>query len=1581
MSAQKGNDMKEFYEQTKLPPYLRAALPHTAAYAAQMDRSTSEGYLNEVGNVGEADAAAGSMLTRVRSLGRLRNPSSPAVPAVPEPIVEEPSESEETPKIKPSWHLKDKMRTASVGLVMALNIGTDPPDVTKPQNCSRLQTWLDPTSVSRSKAKEQIGERLQAQYEQWQQQRTTTPLKYRRALDPTVEDVRALCLWLRRKAGNDRILLHYNGHGVPRPTSSGELWLFDKNHTQYIPLCVTDLRQWMGKPNIVVLDCSSAGVLMPFLTAPLETNEDATPSTSTVGMSEMEAAASQMVSDTIVLCPTSENEWLPMHPEYPADIFTSCLTTPIQMALRWFVRCNPQSMGGLSPEAVDSIPGKAGDRKTPLGELTWIFAAVTDSIAWNVLPRPLFQRLFRQDLLVAGMFRNFLLADRILRALNCSPQSYPPLPPGVCDHPLWEAWDLACETCLYGLMHDGILTNQIPLKADDEEPTESAPAPVAKPVQPPTGSASSVSSPFFSEQLSAFEIWLDFAAVHMASGRSDPSEAFESPEQLPIVLQVLLTPAYRVQALALLRRFMDLGPHAVNIALSLGILPYVTKLLRSQEYKQDLIAIWAKILAFDSYCQQVVLKDGGLPHFISHLAWGISTASIAFPVDPKEAASQRTMAAFILAVTCLDFPKGQTECLRLNLHGTCCSLLASLEFGSDAEMEPDFEAKLSVAESRVPPGFRTWLLLCLGNLVKDNNLVQNQAFASGVHRRLLARVSDDSPEISAAACYALGCMLGKNGQTSRSSHRQDLQQQPSLSYPAGSTQPGLIPNTLIAPPNTSMGAARLQPTFSPGQPLSMMQLQSAQFPQGNPRMPPPAFNPGAITAGPGGMVPTAFGGRHMAPLMSPQFAQSAVDPSQHALSVFQDESRIAYDVNVAEGLLKAAEDASAMVRYEAVIALARLVEKYLSAFVALADSLNKNPDSQKQTPNAGAEAGAEASEKLISLILESIPGGDTIAMPDGLDDTVVARFVEVWRVLRFLQRHDPYPDVASAAVLVVSFVHEHILRIKMERAESGDGSGQDASSIRSLLSMPSISDQLQQDSGRSAQASEAKDNSTPLRRIASVSKSIAPPERSANRSNSEGKVSEQEVPFNLDYDLPISKFFEWQRDLFADLKTSGLSEDDNLLDPLSFKGAVKSYREQRNRRVQEASRKYTDHFATLAPKPPQSKKKQRFNIDLSEDEDEAANEADAKKKRELELKQKICIKNDGADMSCLMKFHAYEDALCVCDGHDGVSVWDPRKNVWGSMFCNGNPKGSRMTSATWLNEKSSSLFLVGCDDGSVRIWDGLIQPNGHVSRKSPSLSAAFFAAPGMEEAGGGSGLVLDWQQYSGRLIAGGSCSQIRCWDLNAEKCASVIETESNECVTTINTAWRYDPFGAGSTTEGFHGLGPDTIVVGHGDGTIRLFDIRANRRVSEAKSGKGRAGRRPRTTKYDEHSSWIVSACLTGYSSRPEVVSGSMDGEIKTWDLRLSSSLRTYTAQRRPMTALSVHPTIPMLATGSHAQFIKVMTLDGDTLQVIRYHEALAGHRIGPVSCLEFHPHKPLLAAGGTDSIVSIYSPKMGMST
>ena len=101
--------------------------------------------------------------------------------------------------------------------------------------------------------------------------------------------------------------------------------------------------------------------------------------------------------DCIVLAPCAADETLPSDPRLPADLFTACLTTPISVALRDFVRRHPDSARGrLDEETVEAgVPGRLGDRKTPLGELNWIFTAITDSIAWNTLPRALFQQLFR----------------------------------------------------------------------------------------------------------------------------------------------------------------------------------------------------------------------------------------------------------------------------------------------------------------------------------------------------------------------------------------------------------------------------------------------------------------------------------------------------------------------------------------------------------------------------------------------------------------------------------------------------------------------------------------------------------------------------------------------------------------------------------------------------------------------------------------------------------------------------------------------------------------------------------------------------------------------------------------------------------------------------------------------------------------------------------------------------------------------------------------------------------------------------------------------------------------------------------
>lgn len=55
--------------------------------------------------------------------------------------------------------------------------------------------------------------------------------------------------------------------------------------------------------------------------------------------SEGGAAAAPQVSykNCIQLAACAAGQSLPMNPELPADLFTACLTTPVKMAMKWFV--------------------------------------------------------------------------------------------------------------------------------------------------------------------------------------------------------------------------------------------------------------------------------------------------------------------------------------------------------------------------------------------------------------------------------------------------------------------------------------------------------------------------------------------------------------------------------------------------------------------------------------------------------------------------------------------------------------------------------------------------------------------------------------------------------------------------------------------------------------------------------------------------------------------------------------------------------------------------------------------------------------------------------------------------------------------------------------------------------------------------------------------------------------------------------------------------------------------------------------------------------------------------------------------
>uniref|UniRef100_A0A2K5L270 Regulatory-associated protein of mTOR n=1 Tax=Cercocebus atys TaxID=9531 RepID=A0A2K5L270_CERAT len=564
-----------------------------------------------------------------------------------------------------SWRMKDRMKTVSVALVLCLNVGVDPPDVVKTTPCARLECWIG----------EYLPHPLPRRPSGWLWAR------YKQSLDPTVDEVKKLCTSLRRNAKEERVLFHYNGHGVPRPTVNGEVWVFNKNYTQYIPLSIYDLQTWMGSPSIFVYDCSNAGLIVKsFKQFALQREQELEVAAINPNHPLAQMPLPPSMKNCIQLAACEATELLPMIPDLPADLFTSCLTTPIKIALRWFCMQKCVSLvPGVTLDLIEKIPGRLNDRRTPLGELNWIFTAITDTIAWNVLPRDLFQKLFRQDLLVASLFRNFLLAERIMRSYNCTPVSSPRLPPTYM-HAMWQGWARPGPPSLLALQH----------------------------------------SPFFAEQLTAFQVWLTMGV-----------ENRNPPEQLPIVLQVLLSQVHRLRALDLLGRFLDLGPWAVSLALSVGIFPYVLKLLQSsaRELRPLLVFIWAKILAVDSSCQADLVKDNGHKYFLSVLA------------DPYMPAEHRTMTAFILAVIVNSYNTGQEACLQGNLIAIC------LEQLNDPH-----------------PLLRQWVAICLGRIWQNFDSARWCGVRDSAHEKLYSLLSDPIPEVRCAAVFALGTFVGNSAE-------------------------------------------------------------------------------------------------------------------------------------------------------------------------------------------------------------------------------------------------------------------------------------------------------------------------------------------------------------------------------------------------------------------------------------------------------------------------------------------------------------------------------------------------------------------------------------------------------------------------------------------------------------------------------------------------------------------------------------------------------------------------------------------------------------------------------------------------
>jgi regulatory associated protein of mTOR len=325
---------------------------------------------------------------------------------------------------------------------------------------------------------------------------------------------------------------------------------------------------------------------------------------------------------------------------------------------------------------------------------------------------------------------------------------------------------------------------------------------------------------------------------------------------------------------------------------------------------------------------------------------------------------------------------------------------------------------------------------------------------------------------------------------------------------------------------------------------------------------------------------------------------------------------------------------------------------------------------------------------------------------------------------------------------------------------------------------------------------------------------------------------------------------------------------------------------------------------------------------------------------------------NNASQPMHMSFHQFDDHLAVTDDKDTVSVWDWARNVQLSRFSNGNPTGSRINDARFMNEDDHQpLLLVGSSDGVLKVY------RHYWESQEVNVVAAWRALTELIPSNRNAGLVFDWQQGQGRVLAAGDTRIIRIWNAATELCVADIPARSSSCVTSL-------------TSDQVAG---DVFVAGFGDGVVRVFDQRLH-----VKSSMVRAWR--------EHRQWVTNVKMQRGGVR-ELVSASRNGEVKLWDLRSEKSVLSFNVGPNSggppglggdvggssfgdatVRTLSVHEHAPVFALGTDRNEIRTFSTSGAKLGVyepLSTAKGLVGVGGGakkPIVATAYHPHKMMLA-------------------
>lgn len=259
---------------------------------------------------------------------------------------------------------------------------------------------------------------------------------------------------------------------------------------------------------------------------------------------------------------------------------------------------------------------------------------------------------------------------------------------------------------------------------------------------------------------------------------------------------------------------------------------------------------------------------------------------------------------------------------------------------------------------------------------------------------------------------------------------------------------------------------------------------------------------------------------------------------------------------------------------------------------------------------------------------------------------------------------------------------------------------------------------------------------------------------------------------------------------------------------------------------------------------------------------------------------------------CLLKFHPYEPHLIVAEKESfSVWLWENQNNLTYNCgyvaphllgtFSNLNSSSNRITSLQLVNPHDITTLMLACDDGSVRAWR--IHNIQDINPPQPQLVTAFqiFSESSMSQKAAGT--LIEWNQALCELYAAGDSKVIRIWDPEKEMKVGDIPTGVDCSITSLSTD------------------GANLICAGCQFGNVRIYD----KRVAHNDS---------RVLTFRDHCNWITNAYIYPENAKHfHVISGSLSGDVKFWDKRLSNAIKTINVSQG-MTTMSVHPEADIFA-------------------------------------------------------------------